>query len=204
MFGFLAWGRYSPIVPAGLYDQINVARNAIGTGPYRMVGFNPNDRVEYVANKNFWKKGQPYMDAMTLKTLHRRAGPHRGPARRCDRRRHRLERRRERRSGATATSSCSRAAPQRSASCRSRSRATRSRGTTSASGRRSTSRSTGRRSSTPSTAANGNYSGIVPPGYGPWPLTQAELKNEVPEVRPAEGQEADGGRRATRRASRSR
>ena len=34
-----------------------------------MVGFNPNDRVEYVANKDFWKTGQPYMDAMTLKTL---------------------------------------------------------------------------------------------------------------------------------------
>ena len=54
---------------AGLYDQINVSRNAIGTGPYRMVGFNPIDRVELVANKNFWKKGQPYMDAITLKTL---------------------------------------------------------------------------------------------------------------------------------------
>jgi peptide/nickel transport system substrate-binding protein len=69
VFGFLAWGRYSPIVPAGLYDQINVSRAAIGTGPYRMVGFNPNDRVELVANKNFWKKGLPYMDAITLKTL---------------------------------------------------------------------------------------------------------------------------------------
>jgi peptide/nickel transport system substrate-binding protein len=69
VFGFLAWGRYSPIVPEGLYDQINVSRGAIGTGPYRMVGFNPNDRVEYVANQSFWKKGLPYMDAMTLKTL---------------------------------------------------------------------------------------------------------------------------------------
>lgn len=69
VFGFLAWGRYSPIVPAGLYDQINVSRDAIGTGPYRMVGFTPNDRVEYVANKSFWKKGLPYMDGMTLKTL---------------------------------------------------------------------------------------------------------------------------------------
>ena len=69
VFGFLAWGRYSPIVPAGVYDQINVAREAIGTGPYRMVGFTPNDRVEYVANKSFWKAGLPYMNAMTLKTL---------------------------------------------------------------------------------------------------------------------------------------
>ncbi len=69
VFGFLAWGRYSPIVPEGLYDLINVSRNAIGTGPYRMVGFDPNDKVEYVANARFWKKGMPYMSGMTLKTL---------------------------------------------------------------------------------------------------------------------------------------
>lgn len=69
VFGFLAWGRYSPIVPAGLYDQINVSRNAVGTGPYRMVGFDPNDKVEYVRNQRFWKQGLPYMEGMTLKTL---------------------------------------------------------------------------------------------------------------------------------------
>ena len=62
VFGFLAWGRYSPIVPAGLYDQINVSRDAIGTGPYRMVGFDPNDKVEYVRNTRFWKQGLPYME----------------------------------------------------------------------------------------------------------------------------------------------
>ena len=27
-------------------------------------------------------------------------------------------------------------------------------------------------------SGNGNYSGIVPPGYGPWPLTDAELKSK--------------------------
>lgn len=69
IIGFFAWQRYSPIVPEGLYDQINVSRNAIGTGPYRMVGFNPLDRVELVRNENFWKTGQPYMDAITLKVL---------------------------------------------------------------------------------------------------------------------------------------
>ncbi len=69
LIGFFAWQRYSPIVPEGLYDQINVSRNAIGTGPYRMVGFNPLDRVELVRNDNYWKPGQPYMDAITLKVL---------------------------------------------------------------------------------------------------------------------------------------
>lgn len=69
ILGFFAWNRYGPIVPEGLYDQINVSRNAIGTGPFRMVGFEPLDRVEYVANKSFWKTGQPYMDAITLKVM---------------------------------------------------------------------------------------------------------------------------------------
>jgi peptide/nickel transport system substrate-binding protein len=67
--GFFAWQRYGPIIPEGLYDQINVSRNAIGTGPYKMVGFNPLDRVELVRNDKYWKTGQPYMDAMTLKVM---------------------------------------------------------------------------------------------------------------------------------------
>jgi ABC-type transport system substrate-binding protein len=69
IIGFFAWQRYAPIVPEGLYDQINVARNAIGTGPYRMLGYEPNDRIEYVKNASFWKKGFPYMNSMQLKIL---------------------------------------------------------------------------------------------------------------------------------------
>ena len=69
VIGFFAWQRYAPIVPEGLYDQINVSRNAIGTGPYRMLGYEPNDRIEYVKNARFWKKGFPYMNSMQLKIL---------------------------------------------------------------------------------------------------------------------------------------
>ena len=69
IIGFFAWQRYAPIVPEGLYDQINVARNAIGTGPYRMLGYEPNDRIEYVKFARHWKKGFPYMDSMQLKIL---------------------------------------------------------------------------------------------------------------------------------------
>jgi peptide/nickel transport system substrate-binding protein len=69
IIGFFAWQRYAPIVPEGLYDQINVSRGAIGTGPYRMLGYEPNDRIEYVKNKSFWKAGFPYMDSMQLKIL---------------------------------------------------------------------------------------------------------------------------------------
>jgi peptide/nickel transport system substrate-binding protein len=69
VLGFFAWNRYGPTVPEGLYDQINVSRTAIGTGPYKMVGFNPLDRVELEANRSFWKPGQPYMDAITMKVM---------------------------------------------------------------------------------------------------------------------------------------
>jgi peptide/nickel transport system substrate-binding protein len=69
VIGFFAWQRYAPIVPEGLYDQINVARGAIGTGPFRMLGYQPNDRIEYVRNTRFWKQGLPYMESMQLKIL---------------------------------------------------------------------------------------------------------------------------------------
>ena len=67
--GFFAWQRYGPIVPEGLYDQINVARQAIGTGPYRLVNFTPLDRVELVRNERFWKPGQPYMNGINMKVM---------------------------------------------------------------------------------------------------------------------------------------
>ena len=69
IIGFFAWQRYAPIVPQGLYDQINVSRNAIGTGPYRMLGYEPNDRIEYTRFAQHWKKGFPYMNSIQLKIL---------------------------------------------------------------------------------------------------------------------------------------
>jgi peptide/nickel transport system substrate-binding protein len=34
-----------------------------------MLGYEPNDRIEYVRNPNFWKRGLPYMNSMQLKIL---------------------------------------------------------------------------------------------------------------------------------------
>ncbi|MBA3475487.1 MAG: ABC transporter substrate-binding protein, partial [Actinobacteria bacterium] len=69
VYGFLAWNRYSPIVPEGMYQQVNAGREGIGTGPFRLVDFTPSDKVEYVRNQAYWKAGRPYLDALTLKTL---------------------------------------------------------------------------------------------------------------------------------------
>ncbi len=94
VIGFFAWQRYAPIVPEGLYDQINVARNAIGTGPYRMLGYEPNDRIEYVRNPRLLEEGLPVHGLDAAEDPRRRAGPRRGAARRGDRRRDALGRRR--------------------------------------------------------------------------------------------------------------
>ena len=181
VFGFLAWGRYSPIVPAGLYDQINVARNAIGTGPYRMVGFNPNDRVEYVANKDFWKSYQPYMDAMTLKTLTDeqariaalRAGAIDGATLSVD--------------GANAVKGDSNLVVLKGGTAAFRELQLTIKGDPQpwhdVRVRQAVNLAIDRQAIINTVyGGNGNFSGIVPPGYGPWPLTQAELKTKYQKV----------------------
>ncbi len=69
LFGYLAWNRYSAIVPEGMYNQLNAGREGIGTGPFKLVDFQPNSHVEYVRNQAYWKKGLPYLDALTFKIL---------------------------------------------------------------------------------------------------------------------------------------
>ena len=67
--GVLAWSRYSPIVPKGIFDKITVASQAIGTGPYKLVEYVSNDRVVLTRNPDFWRPGLPYLDDITLKVL---------------------------------------------------------------------------------------------------------------------------------------
>ncbi|CAA9226883.1 MAG: ABC transporter, substrate-binding protein (cluster 5, nickel/peptides/opines), partial [uncultured Chloroflexia bacterium] len=69
VLGYLAWGRYSPIVPKGLYEQVNVLTEGIGTGPFKLVEFVSNDRVVYTRNPDFWNPDLPHFDDMTLKVL---------------------------------------------------------------------------------------------------------------------------------------
>ena len=69
VFGYLAWNRYSAMVPEGMYGQVNAGREGIGTGPFRLVEYQPNSHVEYVRHQNYWKKGLPYLDALSFKVL---------------------------------------------------------------------------------------------------------------------------------------
>jgi peptide/nickel transport system substrate-binding protein len=70
VLGYLAWQRYSAIVPKDMYTQVNAATQGIGTGPYMLDGsYVPNDHLNYVRNPNYWKKGQPHLDAITYKII---------------------------------------------------------------------------------------------------------------------------------------
>jgi peptide/nickel transport system substrate-binding protein len=67
--GYLAWSRYSAIIPKGAYDKMNLVTTGIGTGPFKLVEYIANDHVTYTRNKDFWKPGLPYLDDLLLKVL---------------------------------------------------------------------------------------------------------------------------------------
>jgi peptide/nickel transport system substrate-binding protein len=70
VYGYLAWQRYSMIVPNNMYTTLNAATQGIGTGPFMLDGsYVPNDHVNYVKNPNYWKPGLPYMDGVNYKIV---------------------------------------------------------------------------------------------------------------------------------------
>jgi peptide/nickel transport system substrate-binding protein len=70
IYGFLAWGRYSAMVPNNMYQTLNPSTQGIGTGPFMLSGnYVPNDHVNYVRNPHFWKPGLPYLDGINYKII---------------------------------------------------------------------------------------------------------------------------------------
>lgn len=177
LFGFLAWTRYSAIVPEGMYQQLNAGREGIGTGPFRLVSFTPGQGVEYQAYTNYRKKGLPYLSQLSLPTMpdeQARIAALRAGA--ID--------------GATLSADGAR-------TFQGNSNFTVLRGLTAAFRELQMTQKAGedkpwhdvRVRQAVNFAINrqqiidrvyngfGEFSGHVPPGYGPWPLTRAELRN---------------------------
>jgi peptide/nickel transport system substrate-binding protein len=70
IYGYLAWQRYSAIVPRDMYKQVNAATQGIGTGPYKLDGsYVPNDHVSYDRNPSYWQKGKPYLDEINYRII---------------------------------------------------------------------------------------------------------------------------------------
>jgi peptide/nickel transport system substrate-binding protein len=177
LFGYFAWTRYSAIVPEGMYQQVNAGREGIGTGPFRLVSYVPGQGVEYARFANYRKRGQPFLNQLSLRTLpdeqSRIAALRAGAI-----------------DGATLSADGAR-------SFQGNNQFRVLRGLTAAFRELQMTQKPGenkpwhdrRVRQAVNHAINrqeilnrvyggfGEYSGHVPPGYGPWPLTRAELRN---------------------------
>lgn len=67
--GTLAWTHYTPIVPEGIFDRIELLSDGIGTGPFKLVEYSQDDQIVYEAFPDFWESGVPAIQKLTLKML---------------------------------------------------------------------------------------------------------------------------------------
>ena len=65
--GTLAWTHYTPIVPEGVLDRINPLSEGIGAGPFRLVEFIPEDQIVYEAFPDYWRNDIPTISRLTIK-----------------------------------------------------------------------------------------------------------------------------------------
>lgn len=69
VIGYFAWQRYTPVTPQGIYDKVNVLTQGIGTGPFKLVEFVPNDHVSYTRFGEHWNPDVPNIDELTIKVI---------------------------------------------------------------------------------------------------------------------------------------
>jgi len=53
------------VIPEGSTPK-SLARNPIGTGPWKYKSFTPGKRSVFAANRNYWEHGGPYLDELTI------------------------------------------------------------------------------------------------------------------------------------------
>ncbi len=54
---------YSPIYPCHIAPR-DMRQHPIGTGPFKFVGFKPNEHIKVTRNSDYWKEGRPYLDGI--------------------------------------------------------------------------------------------------------------------------------------------
>ena len=64
----------APILPAHLYSGTDAIRNPynlkpVGTGPFEFDSYKPGAELRLKANKNYFKKGLPYLDGVVLRVI---------------------------------------------------------------------------------------------------------------------------------------
>lgn len=69
LLGSFAGMRASGIIPKGLAERENLKIKAIGTGPFKLVEYVPQDHITYARNPDYWDKPLPYLDGVVFKIL---------------------------------------------------------------------------------------------------------------------------------------
>ena len=62
MLAMLASG-YTPVYPCHV-PPATMRTSPVGTGPFKLAEFKRNESIKLVRNKNYWKPGRPYLDAI--------------------------------------------------------------------------------------------------------------------------------------------
>ena len=68
---FLAAG-YSPVYACHVSGR-DLRSKPIGTGPFKVAEFKRNELIKLVRNPDYWKKGQPYLDALDFRIVPKRS-----------------------------------------------------------------------------------------------------------------------------------
>ncbi len=68
---FLASG-LSPVYPCHV-DARTMRQKPIGTGPFRVVEFRPNQSIELVRNPTYWRPNRPFLDGITFRIIRSRS-----------------------------------------------------------------------------------------------------------------------------------
>ena len=63
---------YSPVYSCHV-PQRDMRTKPIGTGPFKVVAFEPNKLIKLEKNKDYWKKGRPYLDGIELPIITNRS-----------------------------------------------------------------------------------------------------------------------------------
>jgi peptide/nickel transport system substrate-binding protein len=54
---------WSPVYPCHISPR-EMRSHPIGTGPFKLIEFKPNDSIKVIRNPYYWKKGRPYLDGI--------------------------------------------------------------------------------------------------------------------------------------------
>lgn len=65
--------KYGAVIPAGYFDaedaKTRMNRESVGTGPFKLVEFNPNQNLLMAKNEDYWQESMPYLDEVNFSFL---------------------------------------------------------------------------------------------------------------------------------------